>query len=82
MGESSQFMGAGAAILAAFLALAGAAWSLALPDLLFFFFFTFGLGFCLSIYIYFFLGRYMQIRKKRKKSQTKKDREEDLKESK
>ncbi|GAU19285.1 hypothetical protein TSUD_335710 [Trifolium subterraneum] len=33
-GESSQLMGAPAAILAAFIALAGAAWSLDLPDIL------------------------------------------------
>lgn len=44
--------GAGAAILAAFLALAGAAWSLALPDLLCFFLFTCVYWFLVYLYIY------------------------------
>jgi hypothetical protein len=65
LGESSKLMGAGAAILAAFLALAGAAWSLALPDLLSFFLFTCVYWFFVYLYIYIliFWGVYEKMKR-------------------
>lgn len=62
--------GAGAAILAAFLALAGAAWYLALPDLLSFFLFTCVYWFLVYLYIYILIFLFSYERAKERVRET------------